>query len=40
MDRATAAAHPGLQQAGQVLRQERPFRIWTDDFSNMFGILR
>jgi predicted O-methyltransferase YrrM len=40
MDGATAAAHPVLQQAGQVLRQERPFRAWTDDFSNMFGILR
>ena len=40
MDGATAAAHPGLQHAGQVLRQERPFRAWTDDFSNMFGILR
>jgi predicted O-methyltransferase YrrM len=40
MDGATAAAHPGLQQAGQVLRQERPFRAWTDDYSNMFGILR
>jgi len=40
MDRATAAAHPGLQHAGKVLRQERPFRTWTDDFSNMFSILR
>jgi hypothetical protein len=40
MDRATAAAHPDLQNAGQVLRQERPFRTWTDDFSNMFSILR
>jgi hypothetical protein len=40
MDGATAAAHPGLVQAGQVLRQERPFRAWTDDYSNMFGILR
>jgi SAM-dependent methyltransferase len=40
MDRATAAAHPGLRDAGKVLRQERPFRTWTDDFSNMFGILR
>ena len=40
MDGATAAAHPGLQQAGHVLRQERPFRAWTDDYSNMFGILR
>ena len=40
LDGATAAAHPGLRHAGQVLRQERPFRAWTDDFSNMFGILR
>jgi predicted O-methyltransferase YrrM len=40
MDGATPAAHPGLVQAGQVLRQERPFRAWTDDYSNMFGILR
>ncbi|MGA9626416.1 MAG: fused MFS/spermidine synthase [Bryobacteraceae bacterium] len=40
LDGATAAAHPGLRHAGQVLRQERGFRAWTDDFSNMFGILR
>jgi hypothetical protein len=40
MDRATLAAYPDLQHAGKVLRQERPFRIWTDDFSNMFSILR
>ena len=40
MDGATAAAHPGLRHAGQVLRQERGFRAWTDNFSNMFGILR
>jgi len=40
MDPATAAAHPDLEHAGTVLRQERPFRIWTDDFSNMFSILR
>jgi len=40
MDPATAAAHPDLERAGTVLRQERPFRIWTDDFSNMFSILR
>ena len=40
MDGATAAAHPGLQRDGRVLRQERPFRTWTDDFSNMLGILR
>jgi hypothetical protein len=40
MDRATADAHPDLEHAGTELRQERPFRTWTDDFSNMFGILR
>jgi len=40
MGRATAAAHPELERAGTVLRQERPFRTWTDDFSNMFSILR
>jgi spermidine synthase len=40
MDGATAAAHPSLQHAGEVLRQKRPFRMWTDDFSNMFSILR
>jgi len=40
MDRAAAAAHPDLEHAGIVLRQERPFRIWTDDFSNMFSILQ
>jgi hypothetical protein len=40
MDRTTAAAHPELQTQAKVLRQERPFRIWTDDFSNMFSILK
>jgi hypothetical protein len=40
MDRATLAARPDLQLAGEVLRQKRAFRAWTDDFSNMFSILR
>jgi hypothetical protein len=40
MDRSTAAAHPELQAQAKVLHQEKPFRIWTDDFSNMFGILK
>ena len=40
MDRATADAHPELLKDAKVLRQERPFRIWTDEFSNMFSILK
>jgi spermidine synthase len=40
MDRATLAAHPELRKGAEVLRQKRPFRIWTDDFSNMFSILK
>ena len=40
MNRATADAHPELRNDAQVLRQKRPFRIWTDDFSNMFSILK
>lgn len=41
MDHATAAAHPELQQhATRDLRPTRPFRVWTDDFSNMYGILK
>jgi hypothetical protein len=40
MDRTTAAAHSELQTEARVLRQERPFRVWTDDFSNMFSILK
>src|ERR1022692_3037683 len=40
MDPATAAAHPELQRQAKLLRQERPFRVWTDDFSNMFTVLK
>ena len=40
MDRETAAAHPELRYGAEVLRQKRPFRVWTDDFSNMFSILK
>jgi hypothetical protein len=40
MDGAAASAHPELQKDAKVLRPERPFRIWTDDFSNMFSILK
>jgi hypothetical protein len=40
MNQATAAAHPELLTDAKVLRPGRPFRIWTDDFSNMAGILK
>jgi hypothetical protein len=40
MNSGTLDSHPDLRNDGKVLRQERPFRIWTDDFSNMFSILK
>jgi hypothetical protein len=40
MNRQTLDGHPELLKDAKVLRQERPFRIWTDDFSNMFSILK
>ncbi len=40
MNRATADAHPELRENAVELRPERPFRIWTDDFSNMYSILK
>jgi len=40
MDRATLDAHPELRQDAEVLQPTRPFRMWTDDFSNMYSILR
>ena len=40
MERATAAAHPELQKNASILRQTRPFRVWTDNYSNMFSILK
>ena len=40
MDRATLDSHPELLKDAKVLKQERPFRIWTDEFSNMFSILK
>jgi hypothetical protein len=40
MDRATLAAHPELRSQATELKPTRPFRIWTDDFSNMYSILR
>jgi hypothetical protein len=40
MDQATVDAHPELRKDAAVLTQKRPFRIWTDEFSNMFSILK
>ncbi len=40
MDRATADRHPELYKKAVVLSQKGKFRIWTDDFSNMFSILK
>lgn len=40
MDRSTLEAHPQLKDAATELKQERPFRMWTDDFSNMYSILK
>jgi hypothetical protein len=40
MDPAAAAAHPELRQHGVEMVEHRPFRPWTDDFSNMYEILK
>jgi spermidine synthase len=40
MNHSVAEAHPELLRDAKVLKPERPFRIWTDDFSNMFSILK
>jgi hypothetical protein len=40
MDRRTMEAQPTLAADARLLKPLRPFRTWTDDFSNMFGILR
>jgi SAM-dependent methyltransferase len=40
LDRSTLDAHPSLRKFAVELKPSRPFRIWTDDFSNMYGILK
>ncbi len=40
MDKPAADAHPELLANVKELRPERPFRIWTDDFSNLYSILK
>jgi hypothetical protein len=39
MDKKTAEAHPSLEKAGEIMKPRPGFRVWTDDFSNLFGIL-
>ena len=39
-DSSTLDAHPGLRKDARVLQPKPRFRTWTDDYSNMFGILR
>lgn len=40
MNRGTLDAHPELRADAKILQPGRSFRIWTDDYSNMYGILR
>jgi spermidine synthase len=40
MSRSTVDVHPELRAGARELRPGRPFRIWTDDFSNMLAILK
>jgi SAM-dependent methyltransferase len=40
LDRAILDAHPALRIHAVELKQSRPFRMWTDDFSNMYSILK
>jgi hypothetical protein len=40
MDRSALAAHTGLERGGVELKPRADFRTWTDDFSNLYSILR
>jgi hypothetical protein len=40
MDRDTLEAHPELKEGAEELKPEKSFRMWTDDFSNMYSILK
>jgi SAM-dependent methyltransferase len=40
MDKATATAHPELLAHARILQPAPGFRPWTDEFSNMLGILK
>src|SRR5262249_35766528 len=40
MDRATLDRHPELHARGRELKPGHPFRVWTDDYSNIYSILK
>jgi SAM-dependent methyltransferase len=40
MDKSTADRHPELYKKARVLQQRGKFRTWTDDFSNLYSILK
>jgi spermidine synthase len=40
MDRSTLAAHPDLARRAEEVKPRESFRLWTDDFSNLYSILR
>jgi hypothetical protein len=40
MSPAAAAAHPELTEDAEIMKPRAGFRMWTDDFSNMYGILK
>jgi hypothetical protein len=40
MSPSTLAVHAELKHGGQILKARPSFRTWTDDFSNLYSILR
>jgi hypothetical protein len=40
MSPSALAAHAELKHGGQIMRPQPAFRAWTDDFSNLYSILR
>jgi hypothetical protein len=40
VDRAVLAAHPELREGAEEIKPDPRFRMWTDDFSNMYSILK
>jgi hypothetical protein len=40
MSPAAAARHPDLESNGIPIGKKAGFRAWTDDFSNMYRILK